>query len=78
MSTSSSTASPVWLRDGELLVSELKTEIGRCAGQLSTEEGETEQAEGAEKLYDIMMKIWGLEAGEVARRAADIACDEIR
>ena len=78
MSGCSSTVSPVWLKDGELLVSELKTEIGLCAENLSAEGDEAKQADGAERLYDIMMEIWGLEAGEVARRAADIACDEIR
>ena len=74
----SSTASPVWLKDGELLVSELKAQIGRCAENLSEEEDEARVAEGAGGLYDTMAEIWGLEAGEAARRAADIACDEIR
>jgi hypothetical protein len=78
MSGCSSTVSPVWLKDGELLVSELKTEIGLCAENLSAEGDGAKQAEGAGRLYDIMMEIWGLEAGEVSRRAADIACDEIR
>ena len=78
MSGDSSTGAFPWLRDGELLTSEFKAEIGRCAEKLERNEDEERQTEGAEELYAIMMDIWGLETGELSRRAADIACDEIR
>ena len=79
-SSSPAERAPRWLRDGRLLEDELKDEIGRCTEKLSAEpEGdETRQAEGAEQLFSTMMHIWGLETGEISRRAADIACDEIR
>ena len=78
MSGKSPTGSPLWLRDGELLESELKAEIERCTERLSAEGDEARQAEGADRLYSVVMEIWGLETGELSRRAADIACDEIR
>lgn len=39
---------------------------------------EAVQCKGAEMLYSSIMRIWSLEAGELPRNAADVACDEIR
>ena len=55
----------------------LKEEIGRCTEKLSASE-EAVQREGAAQLHSAMLDIWSLGAGELSRREADIACDEIR
>ena len=78
MEEGSTAARPPWLRDGELLIEELKSQLGLCAEKLSAEGDEARQGEGAKMLYDLIMEIWGLETGEISRRAADFACDEIR
>ena len=71
-------AAPCWLRDGKLQPERLKAEIAQCTENLSTEEDEAQQGEGAELLYKTIMNIWGLETGQLSRSAADLACDEIR
>ena len=71
-------ALPCWLKDGQLLEDTLKAVVGRCAELLSFAEDEAQQRKGAELLYKTIMDIWSLETGQISRRAADIACDEIR
>ena len=67
---------PVWARDGELVSEELKAVVSSYAKNVSSTKTE-QQREGADRLYELIKSVWGLDA-HFARDAADLVCDDIR
>ncbi len=67
---------PGWIRDGELVSEELKTVVSSHAKNVSSTKAE-QQREGADRLYELIKSVWGLDT-HLARDAADLVCDDIR
>ena len=77
MATGQSSRSPKWIKNNAVSTEVLRSEVASCKEQLTSSSVAT-QCEGARQLYQLIMSIWSMEAGQLSRDAADLVCDEIR